>query len=218
MNRPILTSMAAALAITCLTTEVHAGTSGVIYDSGPIDGFGNGWMIVHGWEGINNWTVFFGGLPFPPAVVVKVTIGAWTDHGATVSQIDWNVVTAGGILIGSGTAPVTDSFLFQNSQGYDISQDTFSVGNIPIGSGAYSLSLTNAVTSDGGVALWDQNDGTSSGYNGPVGTVPIPVPGESFQILGTVVPEPTAWALMLVGFGGVGAVVRSRRRTLVEAR
>jgi len=36
----------------------------------------------------------------------------------------------------------------------------------------------------------------------------------AFEITGdtTVVPEPTAWALMILGFGGVGAVLRQRRR------
>jgi hypothetical protein len=31
------------------------------------------------------------------------------------------------------------------------------------------------------------------------------------------VPEPTAWALMLVGFGGLGASLRRQRRTLAQA-
>jgi choice-of-anchor C domain-containing protein len=31
------------------------------------------------------------------------------------------------------------------------------------------------------------------------------------------VPEPTSWALMLVGFGGLGAVLRRQRRTAVAA-
>jgi hypothetical protein len=31
------------------------------------------------------------------------------------------------------------------------------------------------------------------------------------------VPEPSAWALMILGFGGVGATMRNRRRSLVTA-
>jgi hypothetical protein len=31
------------------------------------------------------------------------------------------------------------------------------------------------------------------------------------------VPEPSAWALMILGFGGVGALMRDRRRTLATA-
>jgi len=33
---------------------------------------------------------------------------------------------------------------------------------------------------------------------------------------GSAVPEPAAWALMLTGFGGLGAVLRSRRRTVAQ--
>ncbi len=33
----------------------------------------------------------------------------------------------------------------------------------------------------------------------------------------TGVPEPTSWALMILGFGGIGAVVRNRRREAVTA-
>lgn len=35
--------------------------------------------------------------------------------------------------------------------------------------------------------------------------------------LGGAVPEPSAWALMILGFGGVGAMMRDRRRTLATA-
>ncbi|HEY0436902.1 MAG TPA: PEPxxWA-CTERM sorting domain-containing protein, partial [Phenylobacterium sp.] len=42
--------------------------------------------------------------------------------------------------------------------------------------------------------------------------------GEAFSLSGASaanagVPEPASWALMLVGFGGVGALARGRRRT-----
>ncbi|HXA37880.1 MAG TPA: FxDxF family PEP-CTERM protein [Phenylobacterium sp.] len=33
----------------------------------------------------------------------------------------------------------------------------------------------------------------------------------------TAVPEPAAWALMIMGFGGVGGIVRSRRRQVATA-
>ena len=33
----------------------------------------------------------------------------------------------------------------------------------------------------------------------------------------TAVPEPTTWAMMLLGFGGIGAMIRRRRQTLATA-
>jgi hypothetical protein len=33
----------------------------------------------------------------------------------------------------------------------------------------------------------------------------------------TAVPEPTTWAMMLLGFGGIGAMIRRRRQTFVAA-
>ncbi|MDB5479253.1 MAG: hypothetical protein JWO83_306, partial [Caulobacteraceae bacterium] len=42
----------------------------------------------------------------------------------------------------------------------------------------------------------------------------VAVSGEeaSGSLQETVVPEPTAWVLMILGFGGVGIAMRSRRR------
>jgi hypothetical protein len=40
---------------------------------------------------------------------------------------------------------------------------------------------------------------------------------DTVSVTGPAVPEPAAWALMIVGFGGVGAVLRRRRAALVTA-
>jgi hypothetical protein len=40
-------------------------------------------------------------------------------------------------------------------------------------------------------------------------------PSIVFSGLGTAVPEPSTWALMILGFGGAGAMARSRRRQAV---
>lgn len=36
----------------------------------------------------------------------------------------------------------------------------------------------------------------------------------SFDVTGAVVPEPSTWAMMIIGFGGVGALMRRRRTAL----
>lgn len=52
----------------------------------------------------------------------------------------------------------------------------------------------------------DTSGTVGSGYS-PTGTV---AGRDAFLVTG--VPEPTSWALMIMGFGGVGAMIRSRRK------
>jgi hypothetical protein len=39
----------------------------------------------------------------------------------------------------------------------------------------------------------------------------------SFSTLNGAVPEPATWAMLLIGFGGIGTAVRARRRAPVKA-
>jgi hypothetical protein len=39
----------------------------------------------------------------------------------------------------------------------------------------------------------------------------------TFSVTDTAVPEPSTWALMILGFGSVGTMLRSRRRRLAFA-
>ena len=43
--------------------------------------------------------------------------------------------------------------------------------------------------------------------------------GNSFEIsdVASAVPEPATWAMMIIGFGGVGSMVRSARRKQTAA-
>jgi hypothetical protein len=85
--------------------------------------------------------------------------------------------------------------------------------------------------SDGGYFLFEQSFGSGTHYaceataNQNVcfqGATVTPVsifdstaqnvPRAGNQVIGTAVPEPATWAIMLVGFGGLGAAIRSRRR------
>jgi hypothetical protein len=62
---------------------------------------------------------------------------------------------------------------------------------------------------------------TESFFNGPPGFVEDPTFGPTSSLLsrgetitggGGFTPEPATWAMMLVGFGGIGAMLRQRRR------
>jgi hypothetical protein len=67
--------------------------------------------------------------------------------------------------------------------------------------------LRNASVTYGDPAFWDENDGPSSA----TGSAVSDIGSQSFQILGPPgVPEPAAWALMLVGFAGLGAALSFR--------
>ncbi len=70
-----------------------------------------------------------------------------------------------------------------------------------------SQQLTGANTVDTGWLGFDDFSYTAFDPNGdnPPGERPSPVPAAN-------VPEPSAWALMIVGFGGVGALLRRNRR------
>ena len=73
--------------------------------------------------------------------------------------------------------------------------------------GLSALSTFSGIRADGFSALTIKNNGSNTGttlYN--VGTISVP--------LAAAVPEPAAWALMMLGFGGMGALTRHRRRVL----
>jgi hypothetical protein len=76
--------------------------------------------------------------------------------------------------------------------------------------GLSALSIYSAIRPDGFSALTIKNNGSNTGtalYN--VGTVSVP--------RAAAVPEPAAWGLMILGFGGVGALARRRRHALHPA-
>ncbi len=80
-------------------------------------------------------------------------------------------------------------------------------------SGSFDLHFTNSPTtvelSDLYVRYQSINaTGYSSGSSGI---------GDALSIVTGGVPEPASWALMILGFGGVGAVLRHRRRQAVLA-
>ena len=75
-----------------------------------------------------------------------------------------------------------------------------------------ALSTFNQTAFDGFYALAVKNNGLPGEVGSLTdnsGRVAVPIPGG--------VPEPASWALMIMGFGGVGALVRRRRNKSVFA-
>lgn len=100
-----------------------------------------------------------------------------------------------------------------NSTGCDGSGNFFCFANSGYDPGSplpSSLSLTFSVTSNtvGSFANYTPDfkiDWLGSKHNYDLVSLPIPV--------NTGVPEPATWALMLLGFGGIGMAMRRSRRT-----
>jgi hypothetical protein len=90
--------------------------------------------------------------------------------------------------------------------------DSFSTGSIALGAGTYYLVLQNAANTGSEVDFWTENDGPSSASIG--GIVNEGIGSESFQILGvSAVPEPSTWAMMILGFCGLGFMAYRRKAT-----
>ncbi len=56
--------------------------------------------------------------------------------------------------------------------------------------------------------------GSSLAFPGSSGIFEKGMFGPNFTFEGGAVPEPSTWALMLIGFGGLGAAMRSRRKVV----
>jgi hypothetical protein len=93
------------------------------------------------------------------------------------------------------------------------------------------IGVNGTVIHKDGTAIWggappgngDQSFGTTVVYTfGPeaVKTIKFSSTGNSFEFdkfAGIDLPEPTTWALMIMGFGGVGGMVRAKRRAEAAA-
>lgn len=75
--------------------------------------------------------------------------------------------------------------------------------------GLSALSTYNGTGLDGFAALAVKNNEAAGSLTVNAGSVLVPI--------SAAVPEPGSWALMILGFGGVGAMVRSRKRSAGNA-
>ena len=211
---------AVALAAALLSSAAHAG---VLYDNPP-GGFAIGVQLISGHPGGPNGQAADSFVPSNPGAIYDVVTGVqfdtWTDPGEYVTSVDWAILDGspglGGKVLESGTAAVTSAFYVTNLYSSDIDINTFSVAPLQVSdNGTYWLELQNAVTNDGGLAYWDQTVGASQNWNNQ-GRHLL---GNTFEILNTdaSVPEPASWAMMLIGFGGLGAAMRARRKAVAAA-
>ena len=217
-----LNRAAGALAAIGLLAGGAPAAASVLYDNGAVNGTLGDFTIggIGGQYAISDSFVLSAA-----STVTGIQFGAWTAPGDTVSTVDWGITTTldsfSGFLFG-GTATVMNGITSQNSMGWAVGTDTFATGPISLAAGLYYLVLQNAVATNGDPVSWDESDGPSTAWSSALLNLqnynrPNTTGSESFQVIGTddgAIPEPAAWALMLVGLAGLGAALRAARGPL----
>jgi hypothetical protein len=171
-------------------------------------------VTFSGFSGIitNNFTTNSSGLltpggtnAFPNTTFGNQVAFLQSFQGAT-SEIDWAI---------TGLHPGQEYVLSFE----DVSSSI--VGATPISVSAFGA--TPADYAPGASFTTETLDFTPSTANGSIDFIGIPVANNSLSAIDNLtistasVPEPATWAMMLVGFGGLGAAMRARRRAAVRA-
>jgi hypothetical protein len=199
----IVTLIASPLA---LASQALADT--VLYTNGPVNGTFETWNISDGYAISDSFTLT------QTSTITGVNFGAWTARGDNISTVEYGIATTPDAYPVTGTAAVTHGPIIGSGLAglFDVRIDSFSTSNITLGPGTYYLVLQGAVTVDGSWGFWDANSGSSSATQ----TITGPIPSESFDILGIAspVPEPSTWAMMILGFLGVGLTAYRKRSTV----
>ena len=187
-------------------------SASVLYDSGP-------------YGGANTYTIDGTDIVSDPFVlsqdstITGVNFVGWTGNGATISSLQFGIVSTPADFTLSTTVNVTNGSLLSGIfPDYDVRQDSFPTGNVSLAAGTYYLVIGDAIASTtntpvGGTVGWDVSAGPSTSSataNCCSGHVFIP---NTFQILGVAaVPEPSTWAMMILGFLGIGFMTYRRKQ------
>lgn len=143
--------------------------------------------------------------PGPPGAITGFTLGFYADNAGTPGSQLQSVYIAGN---GGETA---DGSAFDYSFATNFSAQagtTYWLSVVPdmVFPPQWGWSTATSGPGDGYQAFFGNGGTTGNNY--------------AFTLTGnavTSVPEPAAWALMLVGFGGLGVGLRARRRAAVAA-
>jgi hypothetical protein len=203
----------AALAAICSGSVASAA---VLYDNGPMN-LSDSALTINGGQAIGDSFTLTSA-----ATVTGVNFGVYALTGDRMLTVDWGITSDATAVPDNGTAAVTTGAVTDDGGGIDASTDSFSTGPVHLAAGTYYLWLQNAFTDSGDPLFWNINDGPSAanwalfGVNqgSLAGLVEPGSNSSAFQIVGTLgdLPEPATWAMMLAGFGGIGAVMRRGRK------
>jgi len=195
------------LCVVCvLFLAAPASADVALYDNGPINGTIQGWVINNGYAVTDSFTLA------SDSTVTGVNLGTWVYSGDLPLSVDWIISTSnafdGSTALASGTAADLANAFQGGNFCCGVYLSSFSTGDVHLSAGIYWLLLQNAVTAQGSLMGWDENDGASLAYqNGSQ------LGSESFQILGTTgtaTPEPSSLALFGSGMLLMAGVLRRK--------
>lgn len=204
------TSLRLAVAAASMVGGVSLASANVLYDNGPNSGSPGGVDVA--FQAVEKSFTLSSA-----ATVNGIIFDLWTSfnpdtwQSGTVYEIDWGISPIEGSFADDGTVPVAMGSGFSVS-GEAIHEFSASIGPVELTAGTYYLTLQNAVASS--FALWDENNGPSTAATSTNGAL---ASSETFQVTGqvteTTVPEASTWAMMALGFTGLGlAGYRASRR------
>ncbi len=202
--KAIFISGAVAVAAFSASNQAQAD---ILYDNGPSPN-NNGINLAGFIQIANSFTLS------QASTVTGVNFTTQNSGAGVVTSIHWGITSLINNYPDQATATVTQVGVPFPGLGptYTGYTNTFSTGSLSLAAGTYYLSLQQVtVSAAGGFVNWDINSGPSSASLGG-----NPYPSETFQILGTVdvapaVPEPSTWAMMILGFAGIGFMAYRRR-------
>ena len=225
MNKTLAIAASAALALMATTAQVAKASDAIPY---PHSGT------------YNNATYSFTASATGDVIAYFAGSGAGYDNQLGLLV---NGVAQGGFGLDDHTTTIGTAYDFGSVTAGD--SLVFVLKNITLGKDAYSLPALNGSydngpatgTTDGHNHIYSTSytDSAASPANLVAALIPagtyvafedLPFPGsdynyfdESFVFtnVSASVPEPGAWAMMLLGFGGLGAMMRSRRQQAVSA-
>jgi PEP-CTERM motif len=167
---------------------------------------------------------------FTLTAAATVTSASFTtlDQGGTGSGANWafyDADGAGGLpgtLVASGSSPLSSIQNLGSDVAYNLDENFFNVSPVALGAGSYYFALQYVTpvfenylgdgTADSGAAETKDGGATWTPTYEDTVSVAVALFGSS-----SAAPEPAAWALMLMGFGSLGAVLRANRRRLALA-
>jgi hypothetical protein len=213
----------AILAATAVALAAGSASASIIFDDGATEG-NTGFYI----DGPNaspfSQSIYDTFKATGSGTLGELQVGLWVTAGSTPTTFTWWLGTtsldnsiAGGTVTLSSADYVLHSSDVDGFDVYDVTLTGLSSTMLTAGD-TYVLTLGNGNDSLGDqIVTWDVNDGPAScgfavsgvdqGDCGGSG-------GEAFTLSTSSVssaPEPATWALMLAGFAGLGAALRSRR-------